>query len=150
MMLTASLAAAQSTAPPGKAYLFSYFTRNGEDGVHLATSEDGITWTALNGGRSVIQPAVTGDGIGWQDWNSRAALMRDPSIMQGPDGMFHMVWTISWTDHAIGVAHSRDLVHWSKQERIPVMAHEPTALNSWAPELFYDAATKLWMIVWAT
>jgi beta-glucosidase len=70
--------------------------------------------------------------------------------MQGPDGMFHMVWTISWTDHAIGVAHSRDLVHWSKQERIPVMAHEPTALNSWAPELFYDAATKQWMIVWAT
>jgi beta-glucosidase len=149
-MFLASVASAQSTAPPGKAYLFSYFTRNGEDGVHLATSEDGITWTALNGGRSVIQPAVTGDGIGWQDWNSRAALMRDPSIVQGPDGMFHMVWTISWTDHGIGVAHSRDLIHWSRQERIPVMEHEPTALNSWAPELFYDAATQQWMIFWAT
>jgi beta-glucosidase len=149
-VLLSAGALAQSTAPPGKAYLFSYFTRNGEDGVHLATSDDGITWTALNGGRSVIQPAVTGDGIGWQDWNSRAALMRDPSIVQGPDGTFHMVWTISWTDHGIGVAHSRDLIHWSKQERIPVMEHEPTALNSWAPELFYDAATQQWMIFWAT
>lgn len=140
----------QGTAPAGKAYLFSYFTRNGEDGVHLAYSNDGVTWSPLNGGRSVIQPAVTGDGIGWQDWNSRAALMRDPSILQGPDGMFHMVWTIAWTDHGIGVAHSRDLIHWSKQERIPVMEHEPTTLNSWAPELYYDAAKAEWMIFWAS
>ena len=141
---------AQSTAPAGKAYLFSYFTRNGEDGVHLAWSNDGITWSPLNGGRSVIRPAVTGDGIGWQDWNSKGTLMRDPCILQGPDGMFHMVWTIAWTDHGIGIAHSRDLIHWSKQERIPVMEHEPTTLNSWAPELFYDDATKEWMIFWAS
>jgi beta-galactosidase len=51
-----------STSP---AFLFSYFTRNGEDGVHLAYSRDGINWTALNGGRSVITPAITGAGHGW-------------------------------------------------------------------------------------
>jgi beta-glucosidase len=148
--ITQAAALAQSTAPPGKAYLFSYFTRNGEDGVHLAWSNDGITWSPLNGGRSVIRPAVTGDGIGWQDWNSHAALMRDPCIIQGPDGTFHMVWTIAWTDHGIGVAHSKDLIHWSKQQRIPVMEHEPTTLNSWAPEHFYDDATKEFMIFWAS
>jgi beta-glucosidase len=144
---------ATAQAPPAtqsKAFLFSYFTRNGEDGVHLAYSKDGITWSPLNGGRSVIRPAVTGDGIGWQEWNTRAALMRDPSISQGPDGVFHMVWTIAWTDHGIGVAHSRDLIHWSEQTRVPVMEHEPTALNSWAPELFYDDAKTEWMIFWAT
>jgi hypothetical protein len=134
----------------GEAFLFSYFTRNGEDGVHLAYSRDGITWTPLNGGRSVITPAVTGSGRGWQEWNTTAALMRDPSILRGPDGVFHLVWTVAWTDHAIGVAHSRDLIHWSAQTRVPVMEHEPTALNTWAPDLFYDDATKQFVIVWAS
>lgn len=133
-----------------QAFLFSYFTRNGEDGVHLAYSRDGVNWLPLNGGRSVITPAVTGQGIGWQSWNTTAALMRDPCILRGPDGTFHMVWTIAWTDHGIGVAHSRDLIHWSAQERIPVMEHEPDALNSWAPELFYDDATRQYLIFWAT
>jgi beta-xylosidase len=135
-------------APP--AYLFSYFTRNGEDGVHLAYSRNGIQWMPLNGGRSVIQPAVEGDGIGWGQPNTRASLMRDPSILRGPDGTFHLVWTVAWTDHGIGVAHSPDLIHWSQQQRVPVMEHEPTALNTWAPELFYDDATKQFMIFWAS
>jgi hypothetical protein len=30
--------------PAPTAYLFSYFTRNGEDGVHLAYSRDGVHW----------------------------------------------------------------------------------------------------------
>ncbi|MFI5239431.1 MAG: hypothetical protein ACHQQP_06435, partial [Gemmatimonadales bacterium] len=102
-----------STVP--QAYLFSYFTRNGEDGVHLAYSHDGVNWLPINGGRAVIKPAITGSGIEWQEWNTTAALMRDPSILRGPDGMFHLVWTIAWTDHGIGVAHSRDLLHWSAQ-----------------------------------
>ena len=55
--------------------------------------------------------------------------------------MFHMVWTIAWNDHGIGVAHSRDLIHWSRT-RVPVMEHEPTALNAWAPDLFYDDAER--------
>ena len=134
----------------GQAFLFSYFTRNGEDGVHLAYSRDGITWTPLNGGRSVITPAITGAGRGWQEWNTTAALMRDPSILRGPDGVFHLVWTVAWTDHGIGVAHSRDLIHWSEQTRVPVMEHEPTALNTWAPDLFYDDVTKQFVIVWAS
>lgn len=130
--------------------LFSYFTRNGEDGLHLAYSDDGTTWRPLNGTRSVLTPEVQGFGKGWQEWDSRAALMRDPSIRQGPDGVFHMVWTIAWNDRGIGVAHSRDLIHWSAQQRVPVMDHEPTALNAWAPDLFYDDLTKQFVIVWAT
>lgn len=146
----AGTAAREDRAIEPQAYLFSYFTRNGEDGVHLAWSGDGINWLPLNGGRSVITPAITGAGRGWQEWNTMAALMRDPSILRGPDGMFHLVWTVSWTDHAIGVAHSRDLIHWSAQTRVPVMEHEPDALNAWAPDLFYDDATRQYVIVWAT
>ena len=145
-----SAGAGGSRSAESQAYLFSYFTRNGEDGVHLAYSHDGISWTALNGGKSVITPAIDGAGRGWQEWNTRAALMRDPSILRGPDGMFHLVWTVAWTDHAIGVAHSRDLIHWSEQERVPVMEHEPNVLNTWAPDLFYDDATQQFVIVWAS
>lgn len=139
----------QSTPEP-QAFLFSYFTRNGDDGLHLAYSVDGTTWKPINGGRSLLKPAVTGQGVGWQEWDTRAALMRDPSIVRGPDGMFHMVWTIAWTDKGIGVAHSRDLINWSTQQRVPVMDHEPDALNAWAPDLFYDDVAREYVIVWAT
>lgn len=149
-LVASCLHATPTVRPAATAYLFSYFTRNGEDGVHLAYSRDGVHWKPLNGGRSVITPAITGAGRGWQEWNTTAALMRDPSILRGPDGTFHMVWTVSWTDHSIGIAHSRDLIHWSEQTRVPVMEHEPTALNTWAPDLFYDDATKQFVIVFAS
>ena len=120
-------------------YLFSYFVGNSRDGLRLAMSTDGLTWEALNGGNSLLTPAVGKD-----------CLMRDPSICQGPDGTFHMVWTSSWTDRIIGYASSKDLINWSTQEAIPVMMHEPTAHNCWAPELFYDKKQKLYYIFWAT
>ncbi|NDV63646.1 glycosyl hydrolase [Bacteroides sp. 224] len=126
--------AAQSTA-----YLFSYFTGNSTDGLHLAYSYDGLTWKALNDNKSFLTPTVGKD-----------KLMRDPSICQAPDGTFHMVWTSSWTDRIIGYASSKDLIHWSEQKAIPVMMHEPTAHNCWAPELFYDKPSKTYYIFWAT
>lgn len=39
--------------------------------------------------------------------------MRDPCIIAGPDGVFHLVWTISWNEKGIGYAHSKDLIHWT-------------------------------------
>lgn len=121
------------------AYLFSYFINDSKDGLHLAYSYDGLTWTPLNGGRSYLTPTVGKD-----------KLMRDPSICQSPDGTFHMVWTSSWTDRMIGYASSRDLIHWSEQQAIPVMMHEPEAHNCWAPELFYDELSQTYTIFWAT
>lgn len=86
---------ASGGSPPApardQAYLFSYFTRNGDDGLHLAWSTDGTAWLPVNGGRSLVTPAVTGVGVGWHDWSSRAVLMRDSSILRGRDGTFHMV-----------------------------------------------------------
>lgn len=57
-------ATSQAAGAEPQAYLFSYFTRNGEDGVHLAYSRNGINWLPLNGGKSVITPAITGKGRG--------------------------------------------------------------------------------------
>ncbi len=121
------------------AYLFSYFLGNGEDGLHLAASRDGLHWTPLGGGRSWLKPQL-----------GRETLMRDPSIVRGPDGTFHMVWTTSWNDRVIGYAHSKNLMHWSKQRAIGVMAHEPEARNCWAPELFYDEPSAHYLILWST
>lgn len=125
--------------PEDSVFLFSYFTGNGEDGLHLAASEDGLNWDALQDGQSFLAPLRGTD-----------SLMRDPCITRGPDGTFHMVWTTSWNANNIGHASSRDLIHWTKKQQIPVMAHEPTVRNSWAPEILYDASSGYYMIYWAS
>lgn len=119
-------------------YVFSYFVDQA-DGLHLAWSTDGLQWTPIAGGKSLLRPEIGED-----------KLMRDPSICQGPDGVFHMVWTTSWWDRIIGHASSTDLIHWSAQQSIPVMMHEPDARNCWAPEVFYDSDTEYFYIFWAT
>ncbi|MBC7912633.1 MAG: glycoside hydrolase family 43 protein [Pyrinomonadaceae bacterium] len=120
-------------------YIFSYFKGNGEDGLHLAYSNDGFTWKALKGDSSFLKPVISKD-----------KLMRDPCIIKGKNGVFHMVWTVSWTAKGIGYASSKDLIHWSEQKYIPVMEHEQGSRNSWAPEITYDKKNKQYMIYWAT
>lgn len=39
-------------------YLFSFFKGNGEDGLHLAASRDGLRWEALNNNQSFLKPQV--------------------------------------------------------------------------------------------
>ena len=41
-------------------------------------------------------------------------------------------------------------MNWSDQKWLPVMEHEPGAINSWAPELFFDEASNEYLIVWAS
>lgn len=133
------LGAIQTQAQKKDIYIFCYFKNNGQDGLHLAYSEDGLKWQALKGDSSFLKPMVSKDKI-----------MRDPCIIRGADGLFHMVWTDSWTDRGIGYASSKDLIHWSEQVQLPVMEKEPTAQNCWAPEITYDDATKTYVIYWAT
>jgi hypothetical protein len=61
-----------------------------------------------------------------------------------------MVWTSGWWERAIGYASTKDFITWSAQKEIPVMAHEPTARNSWAPEIAYDGDKAEFVIFWAT
>ena len=130
---------AVSTAQHNDVYMFSYFKNNGKDGLHLAYSYDGYSWTALNNDRSFLRPVLSKD-----------SLMRDPCIIRGEDGKFHMVWTVSWNAKGIGYASSSDLLNWSAQQYIPVMEKEDSARNCWAPEITYDTKKKLYVIYWAT
>jgi predicted GH43/DUF377 family glycosyl hydrolase len=134
MVTTGSMA-----QPDKEVYLFSYFTGDSKEGLKLAYSEDGFSWTNLRNNQSFLTPSVGVD-----------KLMRDPSIIVGKDGKFHMVWTLSWKEKGIGYASSEDLLSWSEQQYLPVMEHEPTARNTWAPEIFFDPQTDLYMIYWAT
>jgi Glycosyl hydrolases family 43 len=139
LIASLTLLPAFALQPASPAYLFAYFKNNGEDGLHLAWSRDGLKWLALNEDKPYLAPTA-----------GSQKLMRDPHILQGPDGVFHMVWTTGWDGRDIGIAHSKDLLDWSEQKALPVMAHEPTAMNCWAPELFYDAANKQYLIYWST
>lgn len=116
-------------------YLFTSFRGNG-DGLHLAWSEDARNWTDL--GRVFLKPEVG------------ARLMRDPHILRGPEGLFHMVWTSGWNDNGIGYSNSRDLVNWSEQRFLPLMENVPGTRNCWAPEAVYDEAERRFIITWSS
>jgi len=132
-----SFSFAQPTKATDLVYLFSTFDGNAQDGLRFAFSYDGYYWSNIPG--VFLKPHVDGK------------IMRDPSITRGPDDTWHLVWTTAWRgNNGFGYAHSKDLVHWSEQKFIPVMAHEPTVCNVWAPELFFDAKEKQFIIAWAS
>lgn len=137
LALMASVLALQAADP---LYLFAYFINKKTDGLHLAWSEDGMNWTPLAGGRPVYAP---------QD-SVRNMIFRDPSIAVGPDSTFHLVWTSMGHGRDMGYASSKDLVHWSVPRKVPVMDYEPTTLNVWAPEIYYDDQAKTYYIFWSS
>ena len=120
--------------PGGEVILFPYFKDPGTQGVFLMASRDGLTFEHLNGGRPIftVPESVT----------------RDPSIVRGPDDLFHMVWTSG--AKSIGYANSPDLVSWSEPRTIPVWEPDDNVINTWAPELFYDDVEEEFLIVWAS
>jgi hypothetical protein len=121
-----------------KAWIFTSFHEPANEGLRLLYSYDGYHWNDLK--KTFLTPQIGNQKV-----------MRDPSMAQGKDGTFHLVWTTSWKgDKGFGYAYSKDLVHWSDQQLLPVMAHEPSTVNVWAPELFYDDEADQFIIIWAS
>ncbi len=119
-------------------YLFTSFNEPATEGLRYLYSYDGYKWE--DAGKIFLKPEM---GV--------QKVMRDPSIAQGPDGVYHLVWTSSWRgDKGFGYASSKDLIHWSPQKMINVMQHEPETVNVWAPEVLYDQQTKQFIIIWAS
>jgi len=119
-------------------YIFTTFREPATEGLYLAYSEDGYHWKDLKG--PYLTPEV-----------GASKILRDPSIERGADGVYHMVWTTDWRGgNGFGYAHSKDLINWSAQKFVPVMAHEPDVVNVWAPEIFYDDDQDQYIIIWAS
>lgn len=117
--------------------MFTSFNEPATAGLRLLYSYDGYKWTGLD--TTFLKPMIDDK------------VMRDPSIVQGPDGTYHLVWTSAWKGNKnFGYASSKDLIHWSDQKVVQVMKHEPTTVNVWAPELFYDDVNKQFIIIWAS
>ena len=127
----------QTEAADDSVFLFSSFHDGDQKYLRFLYSFDGFHWTNVPG--TFLEANV---GTNKQ--------FRDPSIASGPDGIFHLVWTAGWHgDSGFGYAESKDLIHWSAQKLVPAMTNEPTTVNVWAPEIFFDAGGKQFVIVWA-
>jgi len=136
LLLFATSCLAQSSEGP---WLFAGFKNNGQNGVYFAVSEDGWHWKLINDGRPVVAPAQAGE------------LMRDPFLQRAPNGGFRMVWTWAWRQPAVaGYSESKDLLHWTPHRQLEVIANEPTALNVWAPALYWDEAKRHWLVFWSS
>lgn len=118
-------------------YMFTSFHEPATEGLRLLYSKDGYHWKDID--TTLLKPMVDGK------------VMRDPSVVQGPDGTFHLVFTSAWHGrNGFGYASSKDLVHWSDEKMIDVMKQDTTTVNVWAPELFYDDEAEQFIIIWAS
>ena len=125
------------TALAEEIWVSTSFHEPATEGLRFIYSEDGLKWDSIEG--VFLRPEV-----------GKQKVMRDPSIVKGPDGVFHLVWTSSWRgDRGFGYSSSRDLIHWEKSRFIEVM-DDTTTVNVWAPELFYDDEKKQYLIIWAS
>ena len=127
-----------SCASSKTAWLYTSFNEPAKEGLKLMYSYDAKHWTYFN--HLFLQPQV-----------GKEKIMRDPSMIKDKHGVYHLVWTTEWKGgNGFGYASSTDLLHWSKEQYIPVMRDEPTVVNVWAPELFYDDQQDAYMIIWAS
>ena len=118
-------------------YVMSYF-RTEAEALHLALSEDGFDWRPLNGNRPLLEGSVG------------TRTLRDPFVMRAQDGRFHLFATNGWKADSIVHASSADLLTWSDQALVHVMAGVPGTRNCWAPECFYDEAAGAYRVIWSS
>lgn len=140
-----------------KAYLFTSFQEPSVRGMQYIYSYDGLHWDTIPG--VFLKPEIGNDReyidafSGRKQWPKFAPeqkVLRDPSIVKGPDGTYHLVWTTQWMgSRGFGYASSKDLIHWSEQREVKVMDDSQTN-NVWAPELFYDDELERFFIIWSS
>lgn len=136
------------------AYLYTYFRGNiygnGESQhIHMATSQDGFFWTALNDNEPILKAELGTKGV------------RDSYLIRSPEGdRFYLIGTDldanggDWAAYGnngsryIRVWESDDLITWS-EERLILIAPENAACM-WAPECIYDESTGEYVVYWAT
>ena len=141
------------------------YHKDQDHGLHMAVSEDGYVWTALNDDR----PVISGDTIAEQHG------IRDPHIFRGPDGAFYLSmtdlhiyaqreglreteWERDGTKYGWGnnrglvLMKSYDLINWTRANIDFSVLPEQNGMKwadvgcVWAPETVFDEETGQLMI----
>lgn len=125
--------------------LFTYFEGNGETGVFLKRSENGLDFETVNDGDPIFTPPTS--------WPEDQQLTRDPSVVYRK-GTFHMVWTTNWEGRVFGYARSPDLRTWTDTTLVRPFPNDRPAeqqpKNVWAPEVHYDPVEENFFIVFSS
>lgn len=126
---------AKALIPRDMVWLATTASQNPGDPPGLAYTTDGLKWTAL--ARALPTPA-------------EQKTMIDPRLVEGVDGVFHLVWSTGTKgDKGFLHASSKDLINWSDPVHLDVMAKQD-ALDVTAPNLFYDEVSRRYVITWAS
>lgn len=136
LVVTKESGAAKAAIPRDAVWIATTAPRSAAGALGFAYSIDGYKWTET--GRSLPAAAVG------------QKQMMDPRLAEGPDGTFHLVWaTGSKGDKGFGYASSKDLVQWSEQQYVEIMAKQD-ALDLASPNLFYDDVSRRFVVTWAS
>lgn len=128
------------------------------DALHLAYSEDGLTWTALNSNNYVFKPTI---GTGH---------IRDPYIFRKNDGSFVLLaadftedgqyydmgcnYSTTYGDNPsnkIYVAFSNNLITWTDEHLLQVTDGTGTngaERHAWSPRAVYNKDSRCYDIYW--
>lgn len=118
------------TSKPDSVYLLSYATNKdrGHNGLHFAYSPDGKNWLSIGNEHSFLK-------CDYGAWGSQKRML-SPWIAQGPDGMWHCVWSVNETHSVFAHAASPDLTTWRRQSYPSI-----TGKGCINPVLSYDKET---------
>lgn len=149
-VLWCAMAAAPSAWAAGTGYFYAYFKGGypfgGHSGVFLSYTTDGLHFESLNNNEPVF---VSPDSWGSDSSVDDEDQTRDPSVVYGPDGLFHMVWTSGINTRSIGYASSPNLRDWTPQ-LVDIWDQNVTVNHTWAPEIFFDDVLGEYRIVFAS
>lgn len=141
-------------------YLMVYF-KDQNQSAYMAISNDGYTFTDVNGGNPVFIGSELAEQKG----------VRDPHIARGPDGAFYLAMTdlhifgkragyrdteferpaekYGWgNNRALVLMKSYDLIHWTHSSfRVDMAFPELGDIDcSWAPQTIFDPAVGKMMV----
>ena len=119
--------------------VLSYF-RTSCEALHLAVEVAPHSWAAIAGNRPVLR----------RDDADGSSRIRDPFLVRGPDGNFHLLATGGNGPADMLHASSSDLLQWTELKTVPVMAGVEGVRNVWAPEAFFDRTADAWRVIWSS
>jgi Alpha-L-arabinofuranosidase len=129
---------AKSVNEPDSVYLFAYSTQksNGHSGMLYAWSPDRRSWSSIGSEYRFL-------ACDYGRWGAEKRLV-SPFLFQGPDHLWHCVWSLNERDGVFAHTTSNDLIYWKPQSYPSVMQGG----NCLQPEISYDKAKAVYVISW--